>query len=274
MTRCLPMPHCAPALRRAPLLALALFLPDIARAQVQAAPPDAPRSAPFFIGEALDYSVHVSVGGTVGTGQMRVEGPVVERDVVTWRLVFELEAGRGPIRATDRTVSWLDPKRFIALRFEKTERHPLSRSEERVVIQPDSGLFRDADGARHDLGSALPLDELSFMYFLRTLPLDRETVFTIARHFDPDRNPTEVHVKGEELVTTPVGIFRTRLVEMHVRDPKRYRGTGIIRLNIDLADCRVPVRIVSRMPILGATTLTLVGWAHPPRYPGAMPCEG
>lgn len=232
-----------------------------------------PIRPPFPIGEALDYRVHVSVGGNVGTGQMRVEGPVVDRGVVTWKLSFDMNAGRGPIRASDRTASWLDPVRFATTRFEKTERHPLSRSEEKVEIDLEAGTWSDG---KHDdlmLGSEAPLDELSFLYFLRTLPLDREATFEFSRHFDPARNPTTVHIRGEELIETPAGIFRTRVVEMHVKDPKRYKGVGVIRLNLDIADCHVPVKIESRMPILGATTLTLVGWAHPPRYPGAMVCE-
>jgi hypothetical protein len=232
-----------------------------------------PVRPPFPIGEALDYRVHVSVGGNVGTGQMRVEGPVVDRGVVTWKLSFDMDARRGPIRATDRTTSWLDPVRFATTRFEKTERHPLSRSEEKVEIDAAAGTWSDGTHDNLTLGSTAPLDELSFLYFLRTLPLDREATFEISRHFDPERNPTTVHIRGEELVETPAGIFRTRVVEMHVKDPKRYKGVGVIRLNLDIADCHVPVKIESRMPLLGPTTLTLVGWAHPPRYPGAMVCE-
>ena len=232
------------------------------------------RRPPFPIGEALQYQVSVSLGGDVGTGQMRVEGPVADRDITTWRLVFEIHAGRGPIRAMDRTVSWLDPERFRITRFEKTERHPLSRSEERVRIEASTGSWRDeVAGATHALGSEAPLDELSFIYFLRTLPLDRDTTFQVSRHFDASRNPTVIRIGGEELVETPVGIFRTRVVEMDVRDPKRYRGIGTIRFNFDTEDCHVPVRIVSRMPVLGTTTLLLSGWVSPPRYPGAMRCE-
>lgn len=243
-------------------------------APAQAAPAQATPRPPFPVGEALEYSVHVAVGGTVGSGQMRVEGPVAERDVSTWRLVFDMRAGRGPVRAVDRTVSWLEPTRFRITRFEKSERHPLSRSEEKVSIELGEGMWRDeVEDARHPLGSRAPLDELSFIYYLRTLPLTRDTTFEVSRHFDAARNPTVIRVRGEELVETPVGIFRTRIVEMDVRDPKRYRGVGTIRFNIDTAECRVPVRIVSRMPVLGATTLLLTGWVSPPRYPGAMPCD-
>ncbi len=260
------------------LCALMLMLPLAATAQQPGR--TAAARPPFPLGEALTYRLHVARGGNVGEGQMRVEGPVADGDVNTWKLVFEMSAGRGPVRATDRTVSWLDPEWFAITRFEKTERHMLSRSNERVVV--DRRRMAWYDGAEREtpresdwkpLGSPLPLDELSFLYYLRTIPLDRDTTFQVSRHFDAARNPTTIRVMGEELVETPAGIFRTRIVEMDVRDPKRYRGVGTIRLNIDVADCHVPVRIVSRMPILGATTLLLTGWVSPPRYPGAMSCE-
>lgn len=259
-----------PALRLVATMLVAAA--ELGAQQATIAPP--PSRPPFPIGEALEYRVHVAVGGNVGKGQMRVEGPVAEQGVSTWKLVFELDAGRGPVRASDRTASWLDPIRFATVRFEKTERHPLSRSEERILIDQEAGTWRDGDGPPQPLGSQLPLDELSFIYFLRTLPMDRDSTYSFDRHFDATRNPTIVRVGGEEVIETPVGIFRTRLVEMQVRDPKRFRGTGTIRVNIAIGDCHVPVRIRSSMPLLGATTLSLIGWVSPPRYPGALPCDG
>lgn len=260
--------------RRAALVLCAAAPLALSRPGDAQSPPPSSERPPFPVGEALDYSVSVSVGGNVGSGQMRIEGPVAQGDVSTWRLVFEMQAGRGPIRASDRTTSWLDPRHFRITRFEKVERHPLSRSDEKVAINADSGTWRDElTGVSHDLGSDAPLDELSFIYYLRTLPLGRDTTFEVSRHFDPARNPTVIRIRGEELVETPVGIFRTRVVEMDVKDPKRFRGVGTVRLNIDTADCHVPVRIVSRMPVLGTTTLLLKGWVSPPRYPGAMPCD-
>lgn len=240
------------------------------RAQ-QAVPPPA---LPFQPGEALSYQVRVSRIGDVGTGRMWIEGPVAEGGTLAWRLRFDMDAGKGPIRASDRTSSWIDPLRFAMVRFEKTERHPLSRSEERVLIDTVARRWSDADGRSGPLGSDAPLDELSFIYLLRTLPLDSGTVIRLDRHFDAARNPTIVRVVGRDTLTTPAGIFRTRIVEMEVRDPKRYRGSGIIRIHIDEGGCRMPIRIESRMPVLGVTTLTLTSWLHPPPYPGAELCDG
>lgn len=230
-------------------------------------------SLPFKVGEALNYQVRIARMGDVGTGRMWIEGPVVEQGVPTWRIRSEIDAGKGPIHASDRTSSWLDPLRMAILRFEKQERHILSRSDEHVTVDRASHRWTDADGGSGVLGSALPLDELSFIYFLRTLPLERDTVIRVDRHFDATRNPTIVRIAGRDTIRTPAGIFRTRIIEMEVRDPKRYKGTGTIRIFLDEAACHVPVRIESRMPVLGITTLTLTGWSHSPRYPSALPCE-
>jgi len=250
-------------------LAVAVAAVVPARAQTRTAEP----RLPFAIGEALDYQVRIARLGDVGTGRMWIEGPIVEQGVSVWRLRSEINAGKGPIRATDRTSSWLDPHRFAIVRFEKTERHVLSNGAEHVTIDRAAHRWSDSEGPSGALGSELPLDELSFLYFLRTIPLERDTVLRFDRHFDATRNPTVVRVKGEETLTTAAGIFRTRVVEMEVRDPKRYKGTGTIRINLYAEECHIPIRIESRMPVLGITTLTLTGWSHSPRYPDALPCD-
>jgi hypothetical protein len=227
---------------------------------------------PFKVGESLEYEVRVARLGRVGSGRMWIEGPVDQDGVQAWRLRFELEAGKGPIRGVDRTSSWIDPGRLTTLRFSKEERHPLSRSKEDVDIDFGDSTWKDAEGPGGRLDSFEPLDELSFLYYLRTLPLERDTTLSIARHFDAARNPTIVRISEGAEVRTPAGIFRTRLVTMEVRDPKRYKGTGTIRIHMNEGPCRVPVRIESRMPVFGATTLILKGYSHPPGYPGVIDC--
>lgn len=227
---------------------------------------------PFAVGEALDYQVRVSRLGDVGTGRMWIEGPEEVAGVAAWRLRFEMSAGKGPIRASDRTSSWVDPRTLSTLRYEKRERHLLSRSDEEVTIDLAARTWTDAEGPSGVLATDRPLDELSFLYYLRTLVSPRDTTLRLDRHFDADRNPILLHFIGRDTLTTPAGVFRTRIIEMEVRDPKRYKGTGVIRLHISEGDCPMLVRMESKMPLLGTTTLTLTGWAHPPGYPAAIDC--
>lgn len=253
-----------PSIARPIVAALAFLSPSAVAAQEF--------SWPFAVGEVLTYQVRAARLGDVGEGRMWIEGPVVESGVPAWRLRFEIVAGKGPIRATDRTSSWLDPVTFGIVRFEKEERHVLSRSRESVRIDRTLQRWNDMDGSSGALGDPSPLDELSFIYFLRTLDMSTDTLWRFERHFDATRNPTIVRLVGRDTLTTPAGIFRTRIVEMEVRDPKRYKGTGVIRIHLNEGDCHMPVRIESRMPVVGVTTLTLKHFSHPPRYPAAFVC--
>jgi hypothetical protein len=216
-----------------------------------------PEGLPFAVGERLGYRVRVGKLGDVGRGAMWVEGPADVRGQSTYRLRFEFGTRVGPVKVVNQTESWLDPERMAALRFHKREKHPLNTQEQRVELYPAQGRWQDAKGGAGELLCAHPLDELSYIYYLRTLPLPADTAFSFAHHFDAARNPTVVRVVGRETVTTPAGEFRTVVVEMRVRDGRHYKGDGVIRINLSDDAARLPVRIQSQMPVVGAAVLTL-----------------
>jgi len=92
---------------------------------------------------------------------------------------------------------------------------------------------------------------------VRTLPLVMDTTYTFDRHFDAARNPISVHVVRRDTLTTPSGPVATVLVEMRVKDPRHYRGDGVISINLSDDAERIPVRIASTIPGVGTTIFTL-----------------
>lgn len=169
----------------------------------------------------------------------------------------------GPMKAVDRTSSWLDPERMAAQRYFKHERHVLAKRDEKVEIFPSEKRWSGTDGSSGISPTDEPLDELSFMYFIRTLPLTDAAVYRFDRHFDAARSPTSVSVIRREIVSTPAGRFQTVLVEMRVRDARRYKGEGVIRINLSDDARRVPVRIESAMPVIGTAVMTLESLSNP-----------
>ncbi len=213
---------------------------------------------PFGLGEHLEYRITVSRVKASGRGAMSVEGPVEIRGMRTWLLRFDFKAGLGPLKAIDRTESWLDPERMAVLRFHKRERHPLSSGTQDVELYPEERRWEGADGGAGESPTHLPLDELSFIYFIRTLPLDPDSTYQFDRHFQQDRNPITVRVIGLDSVTTGIGRLETILVEMRVRDPARYRDAeGVIRIHFTNDHRRLPARIESEMPVVGKAVMTL-----------------
>lgn len=244
---------------------LGLCAPGAGRAQGMAPVSDSV-DLPFFAGERLTYRVRVSRFGGSGKGEMTVDGPVDLRGTATYVLRSNVETRVGPVKAVNRSESWLDVSRMATLRFRKRERSVVYSGSESVELFPERRAWEAADGRAGESETDTPLDELSFIYFLRTIPLVPDSTYRHERHFDPARNPTTVRVLRRETVTTPAGQFATLLIEMRVKDPARYRGEGVIRINMTDDHCRLPVRIVSDVPLAGEATLTLVSHSHTAHY--------
>ena len=235
---------------------LGIAVPSLVNSQIDA-------TLPFAIGEKLTYRVSVARLGPVGRGAMWIEGPVDIRGVSTWLLRFDFTAGRGPVKATDRTSSWIDPERMSSQRYYKHEKHMLAHRDERVEMFPANKRWTANSGESGVSPTDTPLDELSFMYFIRTLPLEDKATYRFTRHFDPARSPTSVTVVRRETIATGAGKFQTILVEMRVKDPRRYNGEGVIRINLSDDDVRIPVRIESAMPVVGTAVMTLESFNNP-----------
>ena len=219
---------------------------------------------PFQPGERFEYAVHVARMGASGRGAMWIEDtPAMVRGSSTLVLRFETAAGVGPVRGSDRTASWLDIDRMASLRFVKHERHLLSTRDDSVEMFAETRRWSAADGTGGESPSGAPLDELSFIYFLRTLPLADTTYHAYIRHFDAERNPATIRVLRRDTLRTSAGTFATILVELRVHDPRHYHGEGVIRINLSDDVRRIPVRIESRMPVFGVTVLTLQSFVMP-----------
>lgn len=212
---------------------------------------------PFSIGEKLTYEVRIANGNKVGSASMWVEGPEEIRGTSTYLLRFDSRIRVLLVPAVSRSSSWFDPVRRRSLRFLKHERNPLSREDESVDLFPDEKRWTSAEGDTGQSTTNSPLDELSFMYFIRTLPMTPGTTYSFNRYFDTARNPTVVKVIRREVIPTPMGELHVIRVEMVVRDPRHYKGDGVIRIHLTDDACRLPARIESAMPVIGTAVLTI-----------------
>lgn len=217
---------------------------------------------PFAVGERLSYRVRLSRVGTVGTSEMWIEGPVDVRGVATYLLRSSFEARKGLVRASGNSDSWYDPLQGAALRFEKRESKPFKTEQERVEIYPAEQRWENADGLTGASITALPLDELSFIYYVRTLDLCADTLYNVNRHYNAAKNPVVVRVLRRETVITAAGTFPTVVVEMRVRDANRFRHEGIITLFLSDDARRLPVRIDAPAPMFGTATFTLESFSR------------
>ena len=220
-------------------------------------------SLPFAPGESITYHVRVNKSAITGHATMSVEGPVDVRGTSTYVLQSRTRAGIGPFTGSQLMESWLDPVKMRALRFHEQEHRLFHSHDVRVEILPDERRWSDDDGGSGESITSASLDELSFIYYLRTLPPNRDTLYEFSRHFDASRDPINVRESPGGVIETSSGSYTTTLMEMHVHDPRRYRGEGVVRVFLSDDRCRLPVRIESTIPGMGSMVLTMASYVAP-----------
>jgi hypothetical protein len=214
---------------------------------------------PFAPGERLTYTGRVRAG-VGGSGTITVDAPSELRGINTWVLHSDMQGKVGPIKGYERNASWLDPMRMATLRYTSNARQLFKHDVDAVDIFGQERRWKSEKGLEGETSTSAPLDELSFLFYLRTLPLPADETLTLSRHFDMARNPTIVRVIGREEVEVGAGRFRAIVIEMRVRDARRYHGEGTIRIHLSDDRCRLILRLESDVPDAGKATLSLVSY--------------
>jgi uncharacterized protein DUF3108 len=214
-----------------------------------------PRGAfPFAPGEACTYRGSGPLG-RVGTGTFAVDPEQVDGRGV-YLLRFDFRGRLGIFGVENHTRSWFDPAETASFHFTKMERSPVSTK--RQDVRMDVATHRWSGGQEGgEMPTAAPLDELSFVYFLRTLRLADGDSYTFTRHYDTARNPVRVRVVGRGKIRVPAGEFDAIEVEMRVRDPHHYGREGVIQFHFTDDARRIPIRMESQIPVAGRMVLSL-----------------
>jgi hypothetical protein len=214
-------------------------------------------SLPFGAGERLTFGIRAWKFGTIGHAVMAVQGTAVVRGVETMVVTMDTKMRVLFMKGSDANRSWIDPRRMTSLRFEKHQRRLFSTTDDSVEIFPDLHRWSGAHGDSGSIADSAPLDELSFLYFLRTVSLAPDSTYAFDRLYDKRRIPSIVRVVKREQLDTPAGIFNTVELEMRVKDGPGWKDEWVVRVWISDDRCRLPVRMESAVPVLGAGVMTL-----------------
>ena len=219
------------------------------------------RGLPFAPGEETRYDVHYGPL-KVGRGSLRVAGVEAVRGTPAWHLVFKLRGGTPFFRVDDAFESWVDTTTLHSLRFEKRQKEGRRTRRARFEIFPDDKVYVEAGKAPRPTVAA-PLDDASFLYFVRTVPLEVGQSYSFDRYFKPDRNPVGVRVVRRERITTPAGAFDAIVVQPAINT------SGILgksrRTELWLSDDgrRIVLRVQSHLPF-GTLTMALTSYEPGP----------
>ena len=208
--------------------------------------PAARMAVPFGPGERLTYDVHFGFL-KVGTGTMEVGNDLATvRGQETYHTQFRVRGGTFFYKVDDLFESWFDTGSLASLRFNLDQNEGKRDRERKYEIFPERQTFREGDKAE-ETSVAGPLDEGSFLYYVRTLPLKPGDVYEVSRYFRPDRNPVRIRVLRRERVKVPAGTFNAVVVQPTIRTRGIFSEGGRAEVWLSDDEDRVMLQMKSQL---------------------------
>ncbi|HST07467.1 MAG TPA: DUF3108 domain-containing protein [Gemmatimonadaceae bacterium] len=191
------------------------------------APSSARAKVPFGPGERMEYEVRFGAL-RVGNAHMEVVALDNIRGRQAWHTAFWVQGGNFLYRVNDVYESWMDAETLSSLRFVQELEEGGKDTERRFEIYPERAIFIQTSKkpAKEEKSVSQPLDDGSFLYFLRTIPLEVGKTYSFDRYFRPDRNPVQIKVLRREKVKVPAGTFDAIVVQPVIKTKGIFSENG------------------------------------------------
>src|SRR5688500_1202190 len=108
----------------------------------------------------------------LGTGSLTLNGIETVQGQPTFHAVMTLAGGNALFRVNDRYESWIDTDGLFSRRFHQNLHEGRFRRNRTYHFDVERRTFRREDGQTGTIPTSQPLDDLSFIYYARTLPLE------------------------------------------------------------------------------------------------------
>ena len=215
-------------------------------------------AVPFGPGERLVYHVKVGIFGA-GEGSLEVVGVDTVRGHRSYHVRMQIDGGLMGLSVHDKYDSWFDVRTLTSWRFIQDIHDPGYSSFRHYEMFPERRSWERQDNDEFGpLGSPLPLDDISFIYYIRTLPLEVGKTYTLPRYFKEDGNPVIVKVLRKDQRETDAGKFNTIVVKPIIRTTGLFGQGGDAEIHFSDDERRIVVYMKSNIPKFpGSLTLHL-----------------
>ena len=221
---------------------------------------------PFTVGERLQYDVKFS-WKSVGTGVMEVKEIVDVRGRPSWHTVFTIKGGIPFFRVDDSMESWFDVFNLSSRRFHQRISEGGYKRTRLYEMYPERAVFREGD-KDEEPSVNLPLDDGSFLYFVRTIPLEVGKTYEVPRYFNPKSNPVRITVVRRETIKVPAGEFKTVVLRPTFQSRGIFSEDGKAEVWISDDEYRFMVQMKTDLKI-GSINLYLEDYKLPPGRDGS-----
>lgn len=245
-----------------PVITLVLLLacPAGARLHSQSAPDRPIAPVPFGLGERMTYKVTLGIAGEVGSGSIEVQSLDTVHGFPTYQLRMHVKGGITFLRVEDEYQSWLDVQSLVSRRFKQDVHEVRYKRKRTLEFFPSERSWRRIDNDEvGTMPTDEPLDDLSFLFYVRTLPLTVGETYTLHRYWKDEGNPVTVKVLRRDTVSVPAGTFATIVVQPIIRTKGLFSEGGRAEVYFTDDERRIPVQITTRLnvPLLKSLNMYL-----------------
>ena len=222
----------------------------------------------YPVGERMEYSVTWE-GIRLGSGSLSVEAIDSIQNRAVYRVVLEMEGGPPFYRVEDRIVSWIQPDPYRSLQFAQNQKEGNYRRNRKIVLDADAQTYtrfdlKDGEYVQDSNEADIPippdaLDEISYLYMVRLLPLEVGQRYEFDRYFKEDGNPATVEVLRREEIRVPAGRFNTIVLRPEVATDGMFGEGGEAEVYLTDDEFRIPVRLKTSL-IVGSGNMFLTGY--------------
>ncbi len=214
---------------------------------------------PWGPGERLEYRVGLPFFGG-GDGHMEILGIDSVRGEPVYHAEFAVKAGAflGLAKVNDVWESWIDTGLITSRRFVSDIHDPGYSSYRSFEFYPDEMYWHQTDeDVIGELGSALPQDDVSIFYFIRTLPLEVGDTYTLSRYFKKDGNPIVLDVERRDVREVGAVTFNAIVVLPTIQTDGLFAEGGEAELHFSDDENRYLVYARIKLGWWGSITLRL-----------------
>lgn len=236
------------------LAALAFLIPPHPASPQQPARPDshaAPAPVPFGPGEEVRYKVKIGIF-SIGEAFMRIPRIDTIRGIPAYAIEWTIDGGFPGFRIRDRFFSWVDTRTLSSLRFSK-ETHNGTRRRALDFFPEERRWQRTDIDSTGVLPTSRPLDDVSFVYFARTLELEPGTTRSFDRFYEEEGNPITVHVLRKDTREVGAGEFETTVIRPVIHGTRLFAEDGNGEIHVSDDHRRLIVYMKADLPLVNLT---------------------
>jgi len=209
--------------------------------------PAAPVRVPFKVGERLEYQAKVNFL-SAGKATMSVEDIVPIRGRPTYHTVFNIRGGVLFFHVDDHYESWFDTTSLVSLHHVQHIDETKYSTDKTYDFYPERRVYV-RNGGPENPSVAEPLDEGSFIYFMRSVPLEVGKTYSFDRYYHPDRNPVVIYVDRKEHIKVPAGEFDAIVVKPTIKSKGLFSENGQAEVWFSDDSTRTLLRLKSKLPV-------------------------